>query len=212
MNQPFSDAHRAWCSVLPLRLVNEFIHMSSPKRSRHPKADHLLATACTDFEARLGRRHKRYVYVDGENLLYRGSTASPANVETFSQLFRQVRSEYPGRDTCVAIVCKHVRARKLHECGHDADNVLCVCCDRKLHCIAKDEIDDAALLTCAFLRARRTTAEVFVYSNDRYRWLKSPIPANMSIVSPNARSMTCRGTEHLLLCMALIFTTAVFSV
>jgi hypothetical protein len=142
-----------------------------------------VVTTCRKFVKTMGKTHKRYVFVDGENLMYRGETASPHNVETFTQLFDKVRAEYPGHDTCVSVVYKHARRRELDACA-DASKTLCVCDVDRVRCGQSDEVDDVALLVCAILQASRSRAEVIVYSNDRYKWMTSCLPRNMTIMKP----------------------------
>lgn len=187
-----------------LRLVTELFkqRQTSGAGQTPARTANNVAAACLEFETRLGDSHKRYVYVDGENLMYTGE------VETFSQLFHKVRAEYPGDDTCVAVVFKHARGRKLRECV-DVANTLCICCDRRIQCRSKDEVDDVALLACALMRARHSGAQVVVYSDDRYRWLTTRLPGNMDLAVPGSVSVP-EGNGFLY--MLLSFTTFLFGV
>jgi hypothetical protein len=89
--------------------------------------------------------------VDGENLMYRGETASPHNVERFTS-FSQGRAEYPGHDTCVSVVYKrtpggasltHVRMPRRR----------CVFATWTGCAVGRvTKVDDVALLVCAICR------------------------------------------------------------
>jgi hypothetical protein len=84
-------------------------------------------------------------------------------------------------------------------CGRLED---AVCLRRgQVRCGQSDEgVDDVALLVCAILQASRSRAEVIVYSNDRYKWMTSCLPRNMTIMKPQDSSARRNCCAQLCLC------------